>query len=71
MRTYTGGAQPLVARARAPVKKNTKQKTFHDAIWCHITEPTLLQFAVRIYPPIDWLPINDEFHSLIALQENV
>ena len=32
-----------------------------------MTEPTLLQFAVSSCPPTDWLPINDEFHSLIAL----
>ena len=32
-----------------------------------MTEPTLLQFAVSSCPSTDWLPIDDEFHSLIAL----
>ena len=47
--------------------KTKKNYSIHDAICRHMTEPTLLQFAVSSCPPTDWLPINVESHSLIAL----
>ena len=48
-----GNSLYWVANTKQQRNKNKKNDSIHDAIWRHMTEPTLLQFAVSSCPPTD------------------